>query len=164
MVEISGYGKPLWLLCLTFVLFNACNYKKVEKAENKIVAFRLKPGEDLKEGIERVVNDNKISAGWIAAAVGSLTEFAIRFANQPDISTGKGHFEIVSLSGTVSIYGSHLHISISDSTGHTIGGHLASGSKVYTTAEIIIQSAGQYEFKREKDGTTPWEELQIREK
>ncbi len=152
------------LVCLTIILFLACNYSKVDKKENTIVAFRLKPGEDLKEGIEKVVKENNISAGWIATAVGSLTDFAIRFANEPEAATGKGHFEILSLVGTVSANGSHLHISISDSTGQTIGGHLVKGCKVYTTAEIVIQFTGKYEFKREKDGTTPWEELQIKEK
>ena len=152
------------LVCLTIILFLACNYSKVDKKENTIVAFRLKPGEDLKEGIEKVIKENNISAGWIATAVGSLTDFAIRFANEPEAATGRGHFEIISLVGTVSTNGSHLHISISDSTGQTIGGHLVMGCKVYTTAEIVIQSTGKYEFKREKDGTTPWEELQIKEK
>jgi hypothetical protein len=57
-----------------------------------------------------------------------------------------------------------MHVSISDSTGKTIGGHLQEGCIIYTTAEIIIQSSNNLLFKREKDGTTPWEELQIEEK
>ena len=75
-----------------------------------------------------------------------------------------GHFEIVSLTGTVSVNGSHLHISISDSEGKTIGGHLLEGCKIYTTTEIFIGSTTAYEFKRVKDGTTEWEELQVNEK
>ncbi|WP_423811910.1 PCC domain-containing protein, partial [Pseudomonas aeruginosa] len=42
---------------------------------NQTIAFRLKPGEDLKNGIERVVAENKIQAGWIITAVGSLTDY-----------------------------------------------------------------------------------------
>ena len=38
------------------------------------------------------------------------------------------------------------------------------GCTVYTTAEIVLQSSSNLNFKREKDGTTPWEELQIEEK
>lgn len=60
--------------------------------------------------------------------------------------------------------GSHLHISVSDSTGKTIGGHLLQGCKIFTTAEIVILSSSTFQFKREKDGTTPWDELQIKEK
>jgi hypothetical protein len=127
-------------------------------------AFRLKPGEDLRSGIEKIVKDKNIHAGWVSACVGSLTNYAIRYANQPDSSTGAGHFEIVSLVGTVSVNGSHLHISISDRTGKTTGGHLLEGCKIYTTAEIVLQGTDQYEFERAEDGTTPWKELQVKEK
>jgi predicted DNA-binding protein with PD1-like motif len=60
------------------------------------------------------------------------------------------------------VNGPHIHISISDSTGRTIGGHLLEGNMVYTTAEIILQETDELEFTREKDGTTPWEELQVK--
>ena len=126
--------------------------------------LRLKPGADLKTEIETYVKNNGIQAGWIVTCAGSLTQYNIRFANQPEGSQGEGHFEIVSLSGTTSVNGSHIHISISDSTGKTIGGHLLNGNIVYTTAEIILQEEEGFEFTREKDGTTPWEELQIKPK
>jgi len=124
-------------------------------------AFRLKPGQDLKAAIQELVNKKQIKAGWISTCVGSLTNYKIRFANQTNGSVDSGHFEIVSLTGTVSVNGSHLHISISDSTGKTTGGHLMEGCTVYTTAEIVILSSNELVFKREKDGTTAWEELQV---
>lgn len=126
-------------------------------------AFRLKPGQDLKKEIQQLVNQKKIKAGWVSTCAGSLTDYNIRFANQPDGSTGNGHFEIVSLTGTVSINGNHLHISISDSTGKTIGGHLMDSCIIYTTAEIVLLSSDEFEFTREKDGSTPWEELQVKQ-
>jgi len=103
---------------------------------NKTHAFRLKPGNDLKKEIESYVKANTIRAGWISCGVGSLTDYNIRFANQPEGSKGSGHFEIVNLIGTVSVNGSHIHVSISDSTGKTIGGHLLEGNFIYTTAEL----------------------------
>ena len=129
----------------------------------KAHAFRLKPGQDLKKEILQYVNEKQIKAGWISTCVGSLTNYNIRLANQPEGNSGSGHFEIVSLTGTVSINGSHLHISISDSTGKTIGGHLLVSNIVYTTAEIVILSSDEFVFKREKDGSTEWEELQVEE-
>lgn len=126
-------------------------------------AFRLKPGEDLKASIQKFIQEKQIKAGWISTCVGSLTNYNIRFANQPKGNSDSGHFEIVSLTGTVSVNGSHLHISISDSTGKTIGGHLLENNVVYTTAEIVILCSDNFIFKREKDGTTPWEELQVDE-
>ena len=124
-------------------------------------AFRLMPGEDLKQGIQAIVDANGIKAGWIMTAVGSLTAYNIRFANQPSGTAGQGHFEIVSLTGTVSINGSHLHTSISDEAGNTIGGHLLEGCTIYTTAEIVLAATDKYNFTRETDGTTPWKELQV---
>lgn len=126
--------------------------------------LRLKPGADLKTEIEAYVQANNITAGWMVSCAGSLTQYNIRFANQPEGSKGNGHFEIVSLTGTTSVNGSHIHISISDSTGKTIGGHLLNGNLVYTTAEIILQEDDRFLFTREKDGSTPWEELQIKKK
>ncbi|MBL0358796.1 MAG: DNA-binding protein [Chitinophagaceae bacterium] len=127
----------------------------------KTHAFRLKPGQDLKKEIQQLVTDQQIKAGWISTCVGSLTNYNIRFANQPEGNSGTGHFEIVSLTGTVSVNGSHIHISISDSTGKTIGGHLLDNNIVYSTAEMVIFSSDELVFKREKDGSTPWEELQV---
>ncbi len=125
-------------------------------------AFRLKPGQQLKEEIQKLVTEKNIKAGWISTCAGSLTQYNIRFANELGASTATGHFEIVSLTGTVSINGSHLHIAISDSTGKTIGGHLMENNIIYTTAEIVILASDGLEFNREKDGNTLWEELQVK--
>ena len=129
--------------------------------ETRNHVLRLKPGEDLKKSIQHYVNNHHIQAGWMVTCVGSITNYQLRLANQPAGTTGSGHFEIVSLNGTLSQNGSHLHMSISDSTGKTIGGHLMEGNIVYTTAEIVLQSSDSLVFRREKDGSTPWEELQI---
>jgi predicted DNA-binding protein with PD1-like motif len=125
-------------------------------------ALRLKPGDDLKKEIDSFIQLHHIEAGWIGCCVGSLTEYHIRFANQTSGSHGLGHFEIVSLTGTVSVNGCHLHISISDETGRTIGGHLLGGNTIYTTAELVIIYTDEYIFDRVKDATTPWKELVIR--
>ncbi len=153
----------VWIL-LTTGLFTACKQPAMKPQDLHHYVFRLKPGQDIRAGIDSVVRAKQIEAGWISACVGSLTDYSIRMANQEGASTGTGHFEIVSLSGTISIHGSHLHISISDSTGKTIGGHLLEGCKVYTTAEIVILHSDRFIFTREKDGSTPWEELQVKDK
>ena len=91
-------------------------------------------------------------------------QYHLRFANQSEGSQSQGHFEIVSLTGTLSINGSHLHMSVSDSTGRTFGGHLLEGNLVYTTAEIVIGTSHELLFTREYDGTTEWKELQIKKR
>lgn len=126
-------------------------------------ALRLQPGEDLKQGIQEYAEEHDINAGWIMTTVGSLTKVHLRYANQEAGDTLTGYFEIVSLVGTVSTNGSHLHLSVSDSTGRTTGGHLLDGNLIYTTAEIVIGESRRHVFEREVDGTTPYKELQVRE-
>ncbi len=150
------------LILFQLLCFYSCTIPKNNSMRStNIHVIRLKPGMDLKKSIQAYVNENNIEAGWINTCVGSLTTYNIRFANQPKTNSDSGHYEIVSLTGTLSKNGSHLHISISDSMGKTIGGHLAEGNIIYTTAEIVIQSSNNFIFKRAKDGTTAWEELQI---
>lgn len=152
-----------WVVTLYLVVhIVSCTASKQISPTTTVHAFRLKPGQLLKESIQQYVKENHIQSGWIGTCVGSLTHYQIRLANQPGISADSGHFEIVSLIGTVSENGSHLHISLSDSTGRTIGGHLADNCSVYTTAEIVIVQSNKHVFAREKDGTTPWEELQVK--
>jgi predicted DNA-binding protein with PD1-like motif len=127
----------------------------------KAYAFRLKPKDDLKKSILAFAEENKIRAGSIVTCVGSLEQFRIRFANQRNSELKKGFFEIVSLTGTFSNTSCHLHISISDLTGITIGGHLLDDNIVYTTAEIIILELTDFEFKRELDSTYGFNELVI---
>ena len=111
--------------------------------------FRLKPQKDLFDEIEVFVAAKNIQAGCVLSSVGSLTHATLRLANREFYTDYEGHFEIVSLTGTVSTNGSHLHISISDGDGKTIGGHLVSGCKVYTTAEIVIAVFENVVYKRE---------------
>jgi predicted DNA-binding protein with PD1-like motif len=127
-------------------------------------AIRLKPGDDLKKNIQAFVDENNLEAAWISTCVGSLVIYNIRYANQQECSKSEGHFEILSLTGTLSINGSHIHIGISDSTGKTVGGHLLEGCIIYTTAEIVIQATDDLVFKRANDGSSPWKELQIKKK
>lgn len=124
-------------------------------------AIRLKPKEDLRKFINNFAREKNIQAGCIVSCAGSLTTARIRYANRKDISERHGYFEIVSLSGTVSCNGSHLHIAISDGGGNVTGGHLSEGSIVYTTAEVVILELEDTVFKREDDGTTGFLELQI---
>ncbi len=128
----------------------------------KIHALRLKPNQDLRTELEKFTKENKISAGFIITAVGSLRETKIRLANQNETTSFDGKFEIVSLVGTLAQDGVHLHISLSDETGKTIGGHLTEGCKIYTTAEIIIGATDEIVFTRETDKETTYKELKIR--
>lgn len=128
----------------------------------RTIAIRLHPGDDLRLSLERITKEHNLRAAYIATCVGSLRSASIRFANQSEAQTIEGPFEIVSLTGTLSPDGPHLHISLSDARGTTIGGHLAAGSIVFTTAEIVIVEVPRTRFSREIDAATGSRELVIR--
>ncbi len=123
--------------------------------------LRLHPGVDLRTSIENFAREKNIAAGFIITAIGSLNGYHIRFANKQEGSHGSGHFEILSLNGTLSATGVHLHICIADHNGKTIGGHLLNGNHIFTTAEIIIGESSQHIFTRNIDPNTGFNELEI---
>jgi predicted DNA-binding protein with PD1-like motif len=130
----------------------------------RILALRLKPGQDLRQQLELFVKEKGIRAGFILTTVGSLRQASIRLADQPAATDFTGKFEIVSLVGTLGQDGIHLHIAISDKDGKTIGGHLVAGCLIYTTAEIVIGDAQELTFSRKQDAETGYQELRIRKK
>lgn len=125
-------------------------------------ALRLNPGQDLRQQLQAYVEAHQLGAAAVVTCVGSLTRAHLRLANQEGGTTRTGHFEIVSLVGTLSTHGSHLHLAVADSTGQTIGGHLLDGCLIYTTAEIVLTELPELEFAREADPVTTWKELTIR--
>jgi predicted DNA-binding protein with PD1-like motif len=126
-----------------------------------IFALRLKPGEDLKDSLEKFTQTYQIQAGFILTTVGSLQRAGIRFAGNSAPTNLDGDFEIVSLVGTLSPNGLHLHISIADRNGTVTGGHLSSGSIIRTTAEIVIGESHTHRFLRETDEQTGYLELKV---
>jgi hypothetical protein len=133
----------------------------------KTIIFRLKPGADLKTSIEDIIKKSAIKAGFIITCVGGLEQATVRMAgakpDAQDIRTFASDFEIVSLVGTVSINGTHLHISFSDSEGNVQGGHLKEGTIIHPTAEIVIGFDENIEMKREMDDETGFKELVVKQ-
>lgn len=126
-------------------------------------AFRLLPGQDLKSEIVRFVSAQYINAGFVMTCVGSLQSARLRMANET-ICDFKGPFEIVSLVGTLSADGVHLHISLSDKEGRVVGGHVKEGCIVYTTAEVVIGNIERMTFSRVHDLHTKFKDLVVLEK
>ncbi|NPV56562.1 MAG: DNA-binding protein [Anaerolineae bacterium] len=124
-------------------------------------ALRLHPGEDLKQKLDTFAEQSGMQAGCVLACAGSLSRARLRLADQNDGQMFNGPFEIVALSGTFSLDGSHLHIAISDGSGKTMGGHLMEGCAIYTTAEIVIGELDDMRFRRPLDPQTGYDELTI---
>ncbi|MEM7782894.1 MAG: PPC domain-containing DNA-binding protein [Planctomycetota bacterium] len=124
--------------------------------------IRLLPEMDLKSQLIRFANDHQLHAAAVISAVGSLSQVSLRFANRPEASLLRGKHEIVSLSGTLSLNGIHLHMSVADSDGKVSGGHVMPGSIVYTTAEIVIAKFDSLSFTREPCTLSGFRELVVK--
>ena len=127
----------------------------------KVVPLRLQPGDDLRRVLEAWMDDQAEQAGCLISAVGSLSVAQLRLAGAREATVIRGDLEILSLSGTMSPDGAHLHIAVANSTGSVIGGHLCSGSLVRTTAELVIGLLPEWRFRRELDPATVYPELRI---
>ncbi|MEB3268454.1 MAG: PPC domain-containing DNA-binding protein, partial [Leptolyngbya sp.] len=121
----------------------------------------LHPGEDLRDRLQALAQTQGWEAAAIVTAVGSLTQAHLRFAGQPQGTVLTGPFEILSLVGTLSRHGLHLHISVGDANGQVWGGHLLSGCPIYTTAEIVLTTLPGWVFTRSPDPATGYRELAI---
>ena len=130
-------------------------------AAMKTFALTLKPQQDLRQALEIFTQEKDVKAGFILTAIGSLKQASIRFANQQEATVLQDKFEILSLNGTLAKTGIHLHITIADCQGKTIGGHLETGCIIYTTAEIVIGLSEDFTFIRTIDTQTGYKELKV---
>jgi hypothetical protein len=128
----------------------------------KVVPLRLQPGDDLRGALDAWIGEQQEQAGCLISAVGSLSVAQLRLAGAKEATAIRGDLEIVSLSGTLSRDGAHLHIAVANSSGSVIGGHLCSGSLVRTTAELVIGLLPEWRFSRELDPATGYPELEIK--
>jgi uncharacterized protein len=137
-------------------------HEAISTERARIHIFRLRPGDDLLGSIRAYVNANHLAAAVVLSAVGSFTQASLRYANQPEAHLQTGHFEIVSITGTVEAGGEHIHLSIADGRGKMTGGHLMTGCRIYTTAEVTLLELSGARFAREPDREgSGWEELKV---
>lgn len=127
----------------------------------KAHCLRLLPGQDLKEEIINLCESQNITAGYIASAVGSLEKINLRLAGADQFLKRADKYEILSVNGTVSTNGLHLHLSAADRLGHTFGGHLMNENIIFTTCELIILELRSFNFTRDLDLSTGFKEIKI---
>jgi predicted DNA-binding protein with PD1-like motif len=123
--------------------------------------LRLAPGEDLRESLEALLRGGGSPPAFVVAGIGSLSRASIRFAGRSATDVRLGDFEIVSLSGTITIDGAHIHAALADAHGHVFGGHVAHGCIVRTTAEILLVGLAEWDLRRRHDPATGYPELHI---
>lgn len=83
--------------------------------------YRITSEKDLKDEINLFTKKNNINAGIIIFAGGSLNK-AVLIMPDENVKLFEGPLEIVSIQGTVSLDGIHVHLSVSDENGSVWGG------------------------------------------
>lgn len=127
--------------------------------DDAFLPLRLHPGADLRRALEAAVAGQGCEAAFVASGIGSLDQAKLRLAGAPKALDLSGDLEILTLAGSVSASGSHLHASLSDAQGRVLGGHLGYGCRVRTTAEVLLVLLPQWTFRREPDPATGFDEL-----
>ncbi|XP_053316550.1 bifunctional protein GlmU-like [Spea bombifrons] len=157
---------PVQLLGTILLLCVTAAYLQEGPSSVSAYALRLGPGEEILTSLSKFVQEKRLKAPFVMTCVGSVTKATLRLANSDALNTNEiihlsERLEIVSLVGTLNEH-AHLHISLSDKDGKTIGGHAIGDLHVFTTAEIVIGDLSNLEFTREMDERTGFPELVIR--
>ena len=130
----------------------------------KIHVFRVKPGQELLNGIARYCHEREIFSGVVIGIIGSVENARLNFLKalpgKYDSVDYHGPLEIVCAQGSIALKDDipiiHIHVQLS---GQDIcsGGHLAQAI-VFSTAEVTI-GALDYQLRRQTDSYTGLNEL-----
>jgi predicted DNA-binding protein with PD1-like motif len=124
--------------------------------------LRLHPGQDLRAALEAALHAHDVTAAFVLQGIGSLSVAQLRFAGAHQATELRGDLEILTLAGSLSPDGVHLHMTVADAQGRVLGGHVASGCTVRTTAEVLLALLPAHRFSREQDADSGFRELVIR--
>jgi predicted DNA-binding protein with PD1-like motif len=124
-----------------------------------LLPLRIPAGADLRDTLAALPAEHGVDAAFVLQGIGSLSVAQIRFAGALDCTELRGDLEILSLGGSLSPDGPHLHIAVSDAAGRVTGGHMGPGCVVRTTAEVMVMLLPGHRFSRELDPATGYKEL-----
>lgn len=126
----------------------------------KQITKRLKPNQEIRIELEKLVKENDIKAGVLLSVVGGTIKCSLRMPDGKTVKTWDEPMEIVSGTGTLSQDGLHIHLSLSNMAGDTFGGHLKEGI-VKQTTEIVILVFDDIIYKRRPCDVTGYDELDL---
>ena len=99
--------------------------------------LKLAPGSDLRLSLEELAQRDGIS-GFVLGVVGNLTRASFQCPGQAEPTVLEGDLEVITLNGTFSPEGVHLHLSLSDGACQVWGGHLEPGTIVQKGVDLLI--------------------------
>ncbi|WP_115161726.1 PCC domain-containing protein [Synechococcus sp. UW86] len=124
--------------------------------------LKLAPGSDLRLSLEELAQRDGIS-GFVLGVVGNLTKASFQCPGQAEPTVLEGDLEVITLNGTFSPEGVHLHLSLSDGACQVWGGHLEPGTIVQKGVDLLIGVLEQREGRpaRQTAAATPRFEIAV---
>ncbi|MAR07517.1 MAG: glutaredoxin [Cyanobium sp. NAT70] len=99
--------------------------------------LKLAPGSDLRLSLEQLASEQKLY-GFVLGVVGNLSRACFQCPGQEQPSVLEGDLEVITLNGTFSPEGVHLHLSLSDGACQVWGGHLENGTLVQKGVDLLL--------------------------
>ena len=126
----------------------------------RIVVARFKFNTDLLDGIEKVVEQEKIANAVILSGIGSVRGYHVHVVSNRDFPSKNvytedpGHpADLLSINGYVIDGRVHAHVTLADAD-KAFGGHLEKGTKVFTFAVTTLGVvSGEIDLSRVDDKT-----------
>ena len=103
--------------------------------------LQLEPGQDLHVALSDLAAQQHLS-GFVLGVVGNLSQACFRCPGQQKPTRMNGELEVITLNGTFSPSGVHLHLSLSDGACQVWGGHLEPGTVVLKGAQLLLGLSG----------------------
>ena len=122
--------------------------------------LKLAPGSDLRLSLEELARRDGIS-GFVLGVVGNLTKASFQCPGQAEPTVLEGDLEVITLNGTFSPEGVHLHLSLSDGACQVWGGHLEPGTIVQKGVDLLIGVLEQSEGSLKQQASTPRLEIAV---
>ena len=122
--------------------------------------LKLAPGSDLRLNLEELAQRDGIS-GFVLGVVGNLTKASFQCPGQAEPTVLEGDLEVITLNGTFSPEGVHLHLSLSDGACQVWGGHLEPGTIVQKGVDLLIGVLEQREGRPTRQTAAPRIEIAV---
>ena len=116
--------------------------------------LKLTPGSDLRLSLEELARTQQLS-GFVLGVVGNLSRAAFQCPGQPQPTVLEGDLEVITLNGTLSPEGVHLHLSLSDGACQVWGGHLEPGTLVQKGVDLLVGVLEQSQPAADSRTATP---------
>jgi uncharacterized protein len=103
----------------------------------RAVPLHLEAGSDVRGSLEQLALEHN-TGGFVLSVVGNLSQAAFACPGKSAPTVLAGELEIITLQGTISPDGVHLHLSFSDASCQVWGGHLEHGTLVLRGADLLV--------------------------